>query len=214
MKLSAKKASVGIFAFILLIAPSAATSPSDAPPPLPNFDNLPSTLTSLPFAKVTVGSLTLDFGHTTLDQITQSIGAGKSRHGGDAVNGARWVCYTLGNGERLQRVWVSASELGGPQHFVDGLYARSGSSSLAATNGCPELPPKYWNISFGNGVHLGEASRELVSALGAPSARRGDWWLYLYVGKIPNNLDVSGLLGARVGGGKVTDIFVSKTVTD
>jgi hypothetical protein len=68
-----------------------------------------------------------------LGEILQSARTGAIHHPGDAGQSEYWVCFTTPYGAQTQRIWVSAGELGGPEHTVGGVYGHGERSVEAIT---------------------------------------------------------------------------------
>jgi hypothetical protein len=209
-------ASLSVWSFTVLVFMlpqllSAGQTESLAPPNLPNFDNLPTTLSIPPATKLVLGRQVVDLEQTTLDQVLQSAGAGTIQHQGGGVDREAWICFTVPSSQQSQRIWLRSIEIMGDAHAIDAFYASTSSTPLKEAPLCPELPARLRPMSLGRSIWLGSSQDQLRGWLGEPSAKRGGWWLYSSSRKVANDFDEGGLLGARVVDGKVTALFASKS---
>jgi hypothetical protein len=128
------------YLFALLSIPASAES---VPPPNRGIDEVPvPTLTRKPVTKLMVGNLRVVFEKNTLSQIINVIGVGRVEHQGDASESISWICYTIPNQSVPQRIWISAGEMGGSEHRVDGVNALQ-SEAIKSSDGCPTLPQNF-----------------------------------------------------------------------
>jgi hypothetical protein len=184
-------------------------------PKLPNMDNLPSTLTSPPTSKIFLGKLAVEFEHTTLNEIKNSVGVGVVQHRGDAGGSEDWLCYTTSSRGRSERIWISSGELGGTEHVVDRFYVELDKQAGKGLMHCPKLPTQFRHVSLENSLWLGADIGQLKVLFGEPSARIDDWLLYSYSGKVRvNGFDRLAILGVRVCNGIVIGLYMSQVSTN
>jgi hypothetical protein len=164
---------------------------------------------------------------TTLDQIVGGVGRGHIDRSGDDHDLAYWLCYCVPGSPWSQRLWIIAhGEMGGPEHRVGAVVVYQVEGRVSAPEACPSLPPAFKDISLDRGVRIGTQLTELLRILGRPSARREDWLMFQYAGKVAGkfrgpgdtvdrvvDFDEIGSLEARVVSERVAALRVSKTTT-
>lgn len=217
MKLSAFLTSLlTIFVIVAHVVFAESVVGSTPPLKLPNFDGVPNTLSSSPVSKVELGKLEVKFGQATLGSLLDLVGAGRIEHKGDAADSEAWVCFTVPSHKQSQRIWITSSELGGPEHIVDGIYVLLSDKRLQSSPGCPDLPRQFVPVSLNRAtVRLGLTAHSLKKWMGEPSAERDHWYLYSYSGEIPTTkMDETALLGARIVDGRIVALFATQTVTN
>jgi hypothetical protein len=160
-----------------------------------------------------MGSLDIQFEKTTLADVQQAIGAGKIAWQGDAGEAILWLCYTFKDPKNSGRIWViSHAEMGSDDHLIGHVDAVF-DSSVVPTADCPALPEKFLPMSFDHGVWLGMKGADAVQALGPDHTKQGEWIIYSYLGKVPDNgncqpdgYDLSSYLVFEATGGTVQSI--------
>lgn len=139
-----------------------------------------------------MGSFEVQFGKTTLAMVVRAVGYGEIAHQGDAGESIYWLCYTVENAKRDERIWIVAhGEMGGSEHAVTGISAQV----LPATennNECPTLPETLQPLSFGKKLWLGMPQEQALRILGNPSHQERSWWVFDYRGKVPGNCEPDG----------------------
>jgi hypothetical protein len=182
------------------------------PPKLPDVNDLPSTLKSVPVTAVTLGTMSVEFEITSLLAVKKATKIGRILHRGDAGGSEYALCYTIAFGPAQERIWLSSGELGGPEHSIENFYAETGSN--VESNSCPALPTNLRPVSLSNALWLGQKISHVTKRLGQPSVKKDGWWLYSYSGKASNDLDLSGIFGAKVTNGIVVALFVNHLTTN
>jgi hypothetical protein len=184
------------------------------PPKLPSMNHLPATLSTPPVSEIVFGELTVEFERTTLDKIKKAAGIGVIEHRGDAGDREDWLCYSTSLHGKPEYIWIASGELGGSEHTVGSFYA-SAVDKVERSINCPALPAQLRPVSLGNKLWLGSSRSQLKQALGAPSAKDGDWLLYSYSGRVSaSGFDRLTILAIRVCDGKAVDLFVSQSTTN
>lgn len=204
----------------LIALPSLPALAESVLPPNRGIDVAPvSTLTSKPVTKLMMGNLKVVFEKSTLSQILNEIGIGRIEHQGDASESISWICYTIPNKPLSQRVWISAGEMGGSEHRVDGVQALQ-SEAIKSSEGCPTLPQRFFPIQFDKGLWLNKSPAGLKKVLGKPSVNKQSWWSYSYAGKKSGlydgklvDYDVMSLFEAQVKGGVITSINATQVTS-
>ena len=125
-------------------------------------------------------------------------------HAGDAGGSEDWVCYTISNARKAERIWLSSNELEGAEDEISSFYAITGSEKMKPSASCPELPAQLRRVSLKNSLWLGASADRLRKLVGKPSATIGDWRFYAYDGKVPikdEDFDRLETLGVKVRNG-------------
>lgn len=219
---SAKFAFTAVLVITTLMIGPVTFAQEVATPPSIFTDNLdlnsvPATL-KLPVNKILLGDFVVELESTTLDDVQKIIGSGIIQHRGDAGDSEYWLCYSIPTKKEPQRIWFSSGEMGGDNHAILSIAAKSGAYGL---KDCPELPAKFRKVSFGNALWLGNDSGTLKTLFGEPSGKSGNWWIYSYAGKslpgpqdAPNvAYDVTATVEAEVKDGKIVTLSISQVTS-
>lgn len=198
----------------LLVLFSALTSAA-LPPPEPPAAAIswePKSKTRL-ITNLAMGTINLQFEETTLGTIADLIGLGRIEHQGDASESIYWLCYTT----PTERLWIIAhGEMGGPEHRITEVAARSQSSAVATAD-CPALPTSFQPVSLNGELWLGP-KKDLLKRLGEPSHIEGQWRAYNFEGTEPGNcrpqgFDVLNWLWVLTDKGRVTAIHAGQVTS-
>lgn len=154
------------------------------PPPLTNEAiTVEATLKVDPIQEIRIGSFKAKFEKTTLDDILAAIGIGSIQHAGDAGGSQYWLCYSLPDA----RIWLISGEMGGSNHALIQVQAIS-TKAPRENAACPQIPTRFQSISMNFGW-LGTNQKDLIKALGRPSGKEDDRFMYHYSGKKPGEYD-------------------------
>jgi hypothetical protein len=215
MEKTAKHSASVLAAFVLVtlwtLTARSAGGPV-APPVLPQLDKALATLPFPAVDRVVLGTLTIEFERTTLDEILRSAGVGSIMHRGDASDSEYWICFAESS---AVLIWITSSPIAGPRHTVNGFIAEAYGSPKRGSVRCPELPAHLRPASVGNSIWVGSTAKQLRSWLGEPSARKDGWWLYFYSGKGPiDGFDETAVFGAGIVDAKIVRLLASKVTTN
>lgn len=187
------------------------------PPQIPSIDYLPHTLIVPSLSSVLLGEMEIEFERTTLEEIQKSANVYTIYHRGDAGGSEDWVCYTISNDGKAERIWFSSGEVEGPDDEISGFYAITGNEKMKPSASCPELPAQLRPVTLKNSLWLGAHTDRLKQWLGKPSATRGEWRFYSYLGKVPikdeafNRLET---IGMKVNNGRIVGLCEFQTTTN
>jgi hypothetical protein len=204
---------MAIFLAVLSFRADAAGL-GEAIPELPDLQGVPSTLKTPPIVEVTLGGLILSFENTTLDDVRRLAGAGEILHRGDAGASEYQLCYKTLLDKKTARIYLLSGELGGSEHSLGSFYAELDGGDTKGLIDCPSLPEKLKPLLLNHLPFLGGAADQLERLWGEPSAKRGDWLLYSYSGRLDNNFDRMMVLGVRVQKGRIVGFYFSQATTN
>lgn len=179
-----------------------------APPALPDFSVVPTTLNEEPETALLFEGQTIKLEETTLEEVMAMTGAGSIRTRGDGGESQRWLCYVLMSGER---VWFVSGELGGSTHVITSIQVTKG--DRGRKQGCTRLARSVLSARFANGLWLDSSVSASVARLGRPSAKRIHWWLYSYGGRA-GDYDRLVDVGLHFHEGKIDRLVVSQATTN
>ena len=183
-----------ISAFALIIFLASVNSFGETPPPAAPFDAITwkATMKMKPSTGVKMGSFSVRFKKTTLDEVRRAASIGDIAHQGDAGESTYWLCYTNSTPSQVERIWIIANgEMGGREHRITNISAELVPSESATTD-CPALPNSMKPLSLDNGLWLNATVSAAKAKLGAPSYQKGPWQSYDYQGKVPGNCESDG----------------------
>lgn len=216
--------SFGIVLAGLLLGTGAMADELVLPPALPPGTSLisPPNLGRAPVRHLFLGRYWIILERTRLAEIRDVIGRGVIRHRGDAGEYIAWLCYTA----KTQRLWITSSELGGPDHLVDGVSAAIGEGPALPSKECPELPKKFQPMTLDNAVWLGLPFDTLARRVGPPAKIAADLYDYEFQGVEAKpeksfdegvgqstQFDVVSSLVIQIAKGRVTRLWASKGTT-
>lgn len=200
---------------------TAAVAPSSTtPPPTQPFESItwPATRATEPTKGVTLGDFRVEFESTKLEDIRQKASRGAISHQGDAAGTVNWLCYTVRHGAMSDRIWITSSEMGGPEGFITGVTATR-TTTLIAVPSCPLLPEYLEPISIDVPVWLGANAQDFDKALGPPSHVEGAWRWYNFQTKVagdghcPDGYDYLNWLLTRSQEGRVIAIYAGQVTS-
>lgn len=178
------------FGTIIASAALAAT-----PPPRPPFNatSWDAASRTKPTTGLRMGSFKVQFEKTTLAMVRKAAGSGEITHQGDASESINWLCYTIQDQTRYERIWIISGEMGGSEHAVTQVSAQVIQKTEVSPD-CPVLPATLQPLAFDKGVWLGMQTGQALNALGRPSHQEDPWWIFRYQGKIkePENCEPEG----------------------
>lgn len=171
---------------ILLFAPLLALAQADRPVPPPRLSAelrqpKPATVADKPAPAVTLGSLRVVLEETPLADVRKAISPAVLDRSGDASEAMVWLCYTIPGTAAATRLWLMSS---GEDDSVFGVSVVRLAPRSRPAKRCPSLPAKFRPVSFDRGLALGMSAAQLTQALGEPSQRVKDWWIYHHESKI------------------------------
>jgi hypothetical protein len=119
-----------------------------------------------------------------------------------------------------QRLWfLSNSEMGGPEQFVDGIATQL-ADGITSSPDCPPLPQKFRPIAFDHAIWLGQDEKSVRSIFGSPSKISLQWEDYSYAGKTrgdgkcaPDGYDVLTNLTIKNASGRITEIHIGQSTS-
>jgi hypothetical protein len=177
---------------ILIIASINAFA--ETPPPAAPFNatNWKAAIKQRPSTGLRMGTLSVRFEKTTLDDVRRAASTGVIAHRGDAGESAYWLCYTNLGITQVERIWVVADgEMGGPEHYITNISAELQPNG-GATADCPALPNSLKPLSLDKHLWLGASKADATTKLGAPSFQKGAWRSYDFQGKVPGDCQGGG----------------------
>ena len=218
---AAHRAALTALLCIASVAPMAALSEPPASLLLAPREILPpATLSRAPITALTMGSLRIALGTTTLDDVREAMGGAIEYDERGGASRYR-LCYTIPHDESWQRIWLISDERTGRieiDHRISQIEALETMNKDAAPD-CPIPTASYLPPHFDQGVWLGQSEQGLLQALGRPAERsRGDW-SYVYYNAIPDRGatrrtdHVVSMVQAQVQVGKITAIVASQITT-
>ena len=154
-------------ALFLLGAATAFADTVVPPPAWPSIKDSPVPLAADPVRPLLLGTLKVTLDGSFLADVRQTIGAGVSQRQGKGTDSLDWLCYTVSDANPMQRLWLTSSELA--RGRIDAVVAVDLPAGTAPTAQCPDLPPRFKPVRFGDGLWLGDVSAELRKTLGIPS---------------------------------------------
>lgn len=169
-------------ALTLCSACTASGSQKDSVPP-PDWTlsrTWSATLATPPAGQLTLGSLRISFGQTTLKQVKHTLGTGRIAHQGDAGNSLAWLCYTVPDNSHPARLWLVSSELDAGKYITGAIIKQARPKRDGAAAACPVLPKTYRDARLGKFLWLGTAAQTLGHRLGPPSHQIGGWRMFDY----------------------------------
>ena len=147
------------------------------------------------------------FQVTSLDKVRAAVGGGVVQK----VPGQGlfdYLCYDLPSAG--ERVWLAVTdEMGNEGDLVDSVTVKPLQSSDPKSRTCPALPARFAPVIVDGGVRLGMSRKDIIRVLGQPSLDTGGW-LVFWSDADDNRMTVT----ARIDGGKVVFLYVSRTSTD
>jgi len=213
-----------LVAFLLMCCTQVYSADISPPPRFP-LDVAPSpTLKTTPSTSLLLGSIPIVFDKTTLGEAMKQIKAGQIQHQGDAGDSIYWLCYSIRTPGGWEHLWLlSHGEMGGPEHVILGIAAKTSSSALPSTS-CPILPDHLRPVKLNSGLWLRAQTEEMRKELGKPSLQQGQWLHYESQRELvgdPRAKDFRtdkiyerGRISARALNGKIVEIWASKQTTD
>ena len=136
-----------------------------------------------PTEGLTLGTLKIQYGQTTLPGLLKAIKSGSIQHQGDAGVSLYSLCYTVLKDAYNARIWIEASgEMGGSEHAVTNVAVQRITSNRPLPD-CPVLPEQYEPLSFNNGVWLGASKATVEKAFPSGLLRSGERAFIGYQGK-------------------------------
>jgi len=178
---------------------------------LPPGADLPAPLTGL-----TIGSMHVRFGVTTLNEIQDVMGDGAIVE--QSRTGRHLLCYSIPTGNTWERLWLISKDRSGGIDIdlrvseIQAVQARTNALSLD----CPVPSASYHPLHFDRGLWLGEPRQGLIELLGRPAQANGGEWSYVYdspqSGRQGSHHVVS-LVQAQLDDGKVSAIVASQIAT-
>ena len=203
---------------LLLAVGTLVASAWAEPPPASPFDSedWPPSLSREPTKGLMLGAFRIQFEKTTLRTVQQAASSGAIAQRGDAAGHILWLCYTASHGGANARIWIiSHGEMGGPDHAVTEIVARS-LKSPAATTDCPVLPNHLQPVSLDIPAWLGSTDAEFDRSLGSPSHVAGPWRSYDFQTTLPGHdcdgdgYDLGSWLVTQSQRGSVTAIYAGQ----
>jgi len=180
---------VGSLTALITSMVCAATPPPASPYEAYTWKALSKAKPSL---GIKMGSFEVQYEKTTLAMVLDTVGRGEISHQGDAGGSIYWLCYTLQQPKRSERLWIIAhGEMGGSKHAITSVVAKE-IASTEGTNDCPSLPEKLQPVSFGKELWLGIEKEQALKILGRPSHQQEPWWVFDYQGNVPGNCPPDG----------------------
>jgi hypothetical protein len=158
-------------------------------PTEPGYDAITWTMSmrAPPSRGINLADFRVKFEQTPIAAIKAKVGAGLILHHGDASEGAFWLCYTVAEPPRIERLWItSSSEMGGRSHAVTNILAMT-LNSLDIPDDCPRLPSQLTPVFLDSKLWLGSTVAELKRYLGKPSHERRSWQSYDFQTKVPSD---------------------------
>lgn len=189
----------------LYVAPALAAVPDAFPNLLPEAIPAATTQTD-PLPPLALGNIVIRLENTTLAEVQHSLGKGVIQTTGDAGESLTFLCYTLGNSQRL---WLGASEMGGTH--IDTVAARSLPAGTRATGACPYLPTTT-ATHFTNGIWLGASQANATRILGQGKTIRAGK-LYAFEKPLQNGTLSSTLL-IRYTQGRISELHATRVTSD
>jgi hypothetical protein len=136
-----------------------------------------------PTEGLTLGTLKIQYGQTTLPELLRAIKSGSIQHQGDAGESVYWLCYTVLKDSYNARIWIEApGEMGGSEHAVTDVAVQRVTRNRPLPD-CPVLPEQYEPLSFNNGVWLGASKATVEKAFPAGLLHSGELAFIGYQGK-------------------------------
>jgi len=205
-----------ICALVMLTAVSV-NSLAETPPPHTPFDAITwkATMKRKPSTGAKMGSFSVRFEKTTLDDVRKAASAGTISHHGDANESIYWLCYTNVTPIQTEKIWIiSHGEMGGPEHFVTNISAEL-LANERATADCPALPEKLKPMVLDSHLWLNASASGVRAKLGNPSYQKGPWRSFDYQGKLRGDcegggFDVVNWLLLRFEKGRVNSLYVGQ----
>lgn len=115
---------------------------------------------------VRLGKLAVQLDDSPLENIAAAMGQ-RMAHAGDASASVDWICLHIDGEQSDARLWLSSSEVAGPN--VDAVTVLRYPASAKPDAACPAIKPAYSAIKLPGDLRLGEAEAALRQRLGKPS---------------------------------------------
>ena len=154
-----------VLAIALPLTVSAGTIAATPPPHGPPWTvvDWPASLSEKPSTGISLGKLRIQFETTTLEQIRRTMHLGEIAHQGDAAESVSWLCYTIFDPGKPERIWITSGEMGG-NTVVTGISAET-PPHVTPMSDCPLLPKTFQPVSLDVPVWLGSSAAELHTLL-------------------------------------------------
>jgi hypothetical protein len=198
---------------------SFAQSPPSEPAKVTIVDD---ELPSKPATGLVSGTLRISFEQTPLMEVglaTHNVVTQHSTAEGDEHTGSTWLCYTIVDGTRSARLWLTSDDTfgGHPDDFVTGIYVKTLQRSEKATDDCPDRSRQLAGVRFDNQIWLGASMQQIEAKFGvSPPASEG-WWGYGHMSERidrsrgePTKLQVYTRFDIRLHKGQVVEIRASQ----
>ena len=200
--------------FILAILVMLATL-ANAETPSPNFpfpdQSWKSTMKIAPTAGIKMGSLSVNFENTTLDDVLNAAKLGQIMHQGDASESEYWLCFTDLSSTPVQRIWITShGEMGGSEHAVTSVSAKLIKNEKISAD-CPALPNHLKPVLLSSKFWLNSPEKALLKKLGRPSYKYKNLRSFDFAGKVsgdcePDGFDLTNWLVVEIKKGRISSL--------
>ena len=131
------------------------------PPPVPSNYWRQYTLTAAPVEGISLGRLSVRFGETPLQKVSDTIGVGTVQGEQAFVS---WLCYRWNSGTSQFQLWLRNGTL---SDTVGTAILKAESPPIEAN--CSELPEDYRSVALLNGLKIGDNPADIQAKIGRKS---------------------------------------------